>query len=73
MAPVVCRDIKAHEKKIKRAKGRGEQEQAVRLEKSKPRQTLDHLVKERWAFDIRFFAERQEANTLARVSVQVTR
>lgn len=42
------RDHKALAKKIGRALGRGEVGDAARLEKSKPRMRLDHIIKERY-------------------------
>lgn len=42
------RDHKALAKKIGRALGRGEVGDATRLEKSKPRMRLDHIIKERY-------------------------
>ena len=41
------RDIKAHMKKIKKAKARGEDLKAKKLIKRKPKYTVHHLVKER--------------------------
>jgi pescadillo protein len=42
------RDHKALAKKIGRALGRNEVDNAARLDRSKPRMTLDHLIKERY-------------------------
>jgi pescadillo protein len=42
-----CREIKAHEKKVKKARAKLDEALAERLKSNAPKYTLDHLVKER--------------------------
>ncbi len=42
------RELKAYERKIKKARAKRNEHLADRLESNRPSYTLDHLVKERW-------------------------